>query len=115
MANPIEKCLNSSPPQQLNGVSKSLSVGKLSLRSDLFLPNDPRTHPRYTNNNKKNYRKLSILLFGCSAAVNQTNTDRAKQLESNSNLLQRSQEQKQQQGCLNNKNYIARLIIMILT
>ena len=43
MANPIEKCLNSSPPQQLNGVSKSLSVGKFSLRSDLFLPKDSRT------------------------------------------------------------------------
>ena len=35
-------------------------------------------------------------------AVNQTNTCRAKQLESNSNL-QRDHEQKQQQGSLNHK------------
>lgn len=72
----IVECLKSSsfPPQQSQEVSRSLSVGQLSYRSDLLLPRDPQNNARYTNNEKNHQpQPLASMIFG-EFAVNRTIT-----------------------------------------
>jgi len=81
------KCLNSSPSQQ-------------SQR----LPHDLQNNPRYTTGQSHRQQLFASMSFRCSAAVNRTNTDGAKELLSN-NTFQVSQVEKQQHGCFTNMNY----------
>ena len=83
----IVKCLNSSP-----------------YRQSQRLPHDLQNNLRYTTEQNHQQQLFASMSFGCSAAVNQTSTDRAKELLSNNNF-QVSQVEKQQQGCFTNKNY----------
>ena len=75
----ILKCFNSSPSKQSQE-----------------LPHDLRNKPRYTNEQNHRQQLFASMLFGCSATINKTNTNRANQLVSINNL-QKNLEQKQQQ------------------